>query len=223
MALRGERFDGHDHLAAAQAKGAAAAVVAAGTAAIEGLPMLEVTDTLAALGALGAAHLARARAQRPLPVLAISGAVGKTTTKELAAAALRAAFGDTLATFGNLNNVIGAPLTLLTLTDAHRAAVIECGSNAPGEIAHIAALVNPDVALVTNADAVREAIAAGAAELIVAGPEMAAAVAATGARATVAADAAPNRALSARASAPRPSAAARAASAAGASTPPSSE
>ena len=153
VALRGERFDGHDHLAAARDSGAAAALVEAGHRAVEGLPTVVVADTVRALGALGAAHLARARARRPLPVIAISGAVGKTTTKELVAAALRAAYGDTLATFGNLNNLIGAPLTLLTLTDAHRAAVIECGSNAPGEIGRIAALVSPDVALVTNADA----------------------------------------------------------------------
>ncbi|MDO9017385.1 MAG: UDP-N-acetylmuramoyl-tripeptide--D-alanyl-D-alanine ligase [Deltaproteobacteria bacterium] len=153
VALRGDRFDGHDHLAAALAKGAAAALVEAGARPVEGLPVVVVRDSVRALGALGAAHLARARAQRALPVIAISGAVGKTTTKELVAAALRAAYGETLATVGNLNNLIGAPFTLLSLTDAHRAAVIECGSNAPGEIARIAALVSPDVALVTNADA----------------------------------------------------------------------
>jgi UDP-N-acetylmuramoyl-tripeptide--D-alanyl-D-alanine ligase len=153
VALRGERFDGHDHLAAARAKGAVAALVEAGAAAVEGLPTVVVPDAVRALGALGAAHLARARDARALPVVAIGGAVGKTTTKELVAAALRAAYGETLATVGNLNNLIGAPFTLLSLTDAHRAAVVECGSNAPGEIARIAALVRPDVALVTNADA----------------------------------------------------------------------
>ncbi|MBK8693051.1 MAG: UDP-N-acetylmuramoyl-tripeptide--D-alanyl-D-alanine ligase [Deltaproteobacteria bacterium] len=153
VALRGERFDGHAHLEAAKAKGAAAALVEAGAPAVEAFPTVVVADTVRALGALAAAHLARARDHRPLPVIAISGAVGKTTTKELTAAALRAAYGETLATVGNLNNLIGAPFTLLSLTDAHRAAVIECGSNAPGEIARIAALVRPDVALVTNADA----------------------------------------------------------------------
>ncbi len=153
VALRGERFDGHDHLAGALGKGAAAALVEAGTAVVQGLPTVVVRDTVRALGALGAAHLAQARAHRALPVIAISGAVGKTTTKELTAAALRAAYGETLATVGNLNNLIGAPFTLLSLTDAHRAVVIECGSNAPGEIARIAALVYPDVALCTNADA----------------------------------------------------------------------
>ncbi len=153
VALRGEHFDGHDHLVAARDAGAVAALVEAGTPAVEGLPTVVVTDSLRALGAIGAMHLARARSQRALPVIAVSGAVGKTTTKELIAAALRAAYGDTLATVGNLNNLIGAPLTLLSLTDAHQAAVIECGSNAPGEIARIAALVRPDVALVTNADA----------------------------------------------------------------------
>lgn len=153
VALRGERFDGHHHLAAALAKGAAAALVEEGTPLIEGLPTVVVRDSVRGLGALGGAHLARARARQPLRVIAISGAVGKTTTKELTAAALRAAYGETLATVGNLNNLIGAPFTLLSLTAAHRAAVIECGSNAPGEIARIAALVLPDVALCTNADA----------------------------------------------------------------------
>jgi UDP-N-acetylmuramoyl-tripeptide--D-alanyl-D-alanine ligase len=153
VALRGERFDGHDHLAAAKDRGAVAALVEEGAPVVEGLATVVVRDTVRALGALGAAHLERARAKRSLPVIAISGAVGKTTTKELTAAALRAAYGETLSTVGNLNNLIGAPFTLLSLTDAHRAAVIECGSNAPGEIARIAALVHPDVALVTNADA----------------------------------------------------------------------
>lgn len=156
VALRGERFDGHDHLAAAVAQGARAAIVsrASGVSAASlGVPVVAVDDTLRALADLAARHLDRERARRVLPTVAVSGAVGKTTTKELLAAALRAAMGETLAPLGNLNNLVGAPITLLTLSPAHRAAVIECGSNAPGEIARIGAMLRPDVAVCMNADA----------------------------------------------------------------------
>jgi len=159
VALVGEHHDGHHHLASLAAARAGGAVVSRGRGrALGALPVIEVDDTVVALGALAHAHAARIRAERPIPVVAISGAVGKTTTKELLAAALGAAFGPTLSTFGNLNNRIGAPLTLLGLTREHRAAVIECGSNAPGEIAHIAQHIAPDVALCTNADAAHTAL-----------------------------------------------------------------
>jgi UDP-N-acetylmuramoyl-tripeptide--D-alanyl-D-alanine ligase len=92
------------------------------------------------------------RALGPVPTIAIGGAAGKTTTKELTAALARALFGDILATPGNLNNLIGVPMTILTLTDAHRAAVLECGTNQRGEIARLAEIVTPDVALVLNVD-----------------------------------------------------------------------
>ncbi len=78
--------------------------------------------------------------------------MGKTTTKELTAAAARALFGRTLATAGNLNNLIGVPLTVLGLDEQHQAMVIECGTNLPGEIARLARIVEPDVALVLNAE-----------------------------------------------------------------------
>lgn len=159
VALVGERHDAHHHLAAAIAAKAGALVVQRGRGRNLGaIPVVEVDDTLAALGALASAHAARIRALRPIPVVAVSGAVGKTSTKELLATAMTAAFGPTLATPGNLNNLVGAPLTLLGLTAAHRAAVIECGSNAPGEIARIAAMIAPDVALCTNADAAHTAL-----------------------------------------------------------------
>lgn len=151
VALRGERFDGHDHLAAAVAQGASALLVQRGAAVPEGVAAVEVDDTLVALGALARAHARRARGD--IPVVAISGAVGKTTTKELTAAALAAAAeGPCHATLGNLNNLVGAPFTLLGLGPAHRAMVVECGSNAPGEIARIAAMAAPHVALCMNAD-----------------------------------------------------------------------
>ena len=121
----------------------------------QGNPLLacfEVDDTLKALGSLARFHLNRVRAHHSLPTIAIGGAAGKTTTKELTAAMARALFGEILATPGNLNNLIGLPMTILTLTDSHHAAVLECGTNQRGEIAQLAAIVAPDVALVLNVD-----------------------------------------------------------------------
>lgn len=152
VALRGERFDGHLHVATAAARGAAAALVERDEGLPLGLPRVLVGDTTRALADLAAFHLERRRARSPLPTVAVSGAVGKTTTKELLAAGLSAVFGECLAPRGNLNNLVGAPVTALTLSDPHRAAVIECGSNAPGEIARIGAMARPDVAVCLNAD-----------------------------------------------------------------------
>lgn len=151
VALRGENHDGHGFLEDVAVRGAAAAIVERGRA-IDAIACIEVDDTLAALGALAKYHLARTTSATALPVIAIGGSAGKTTTKELTAAAARARFGETLATPGNLNNLIGVPMTLFTLTAEHRAAVIECGTNQRGEVARIAAMVTPDVAIVLNAD-----------------------------------------------------------------------
>jgi UDP-N-acetylmuramoyl-tripeptide--D-alanyl-D-alanine ligase len=150
VALRGVR-DGHEFLGPAALAGAAAAVVEHGRRHIN-LPSFEVYDTLGALGALARHHLHRMRSVSSLPVVAIGGAVGKTTTKEFAAAVMRALFGEILATPGNLNNLIGVPMTLLTLTDRHRAAVLECGTNQAGEIRRLSDILTPDIALVLNAD-----------------------------------------------------------------------
>ena len=158
VALRGERFDGHDFVVAAAAAGAAAAMVDQRWAAGQGdplpLPMLVVDDTRLALGTLASAW----RAHFSLPLIGVTGSNGKTTVKEMCAAILRAqarrdGFGEesVLATQGNLNNDIGLPLTLLRLRDYHRAAVIEMGMNHPGEIAYLTALARPTVAVVTNA------------------------------------------------------------------------
>jgi len=144
VALAGERFDGHSFLDAARAGGAAGALVA--RPAATALPQVVVGDTQAALTALAAAWRARSGAL----VLGVGGSNGKTTTKELLAAVLSGA-GPTLATRGNLNNHIGVPLTLLRLEPPHRYAVIEMGANHPGEIAALAALARPAIALVTNA------------------------------------------------------------------------
>jgi UDP-N-acetylmuramoyl-tripeptide--D-alanyl-D-alanine ligase len=151
VALRGAGSDGHDYLRQATARGAVAAIVATGRRH-PALDCIEVDDPLYALGQLARRHLARIRATRTLPLIAIGGAVGKTTTKELTAAAARALFGATLSTPGNLNNLIGVPMTIFTLTDAHKAAVLECGTNTRGEIPQLAQIVAPDVALVLNVD-----------------------------------------------------------------------
>ncbi|MGB3551017.1 MAG: UDP-N-acetylmuramoyl-tripeptide--D-alanyl-D-alanine ligase [Candidatus Binatus sp.] len=151
VAIRGALSDGHDYLPQAAARGAAAAIVATGRRH-PALDCIEVADTLAALGRLARRHLMRTRAARPLPLIAIGGAVGKTTTKELTAAAARALFGATLSTPGNLNNLIGVPMTIFTLTGEDRAAVLECGTNTRGEIPKLAQIVEPDVAMVLNAD-----------------------------------------------------------------------
>ncbi len=147
VALRGERFDGHDHLAAARAAGAVAALAEHGLDAAT-LPGLQVSDTLAALQ-----QLARGwRALHTLPLVAVTGSNGKTTVTQMVAAMLRAAHGDAaLATAGNLNNHIGVPLTLLRLHAGHRAAVVELGMNHAGEIALLAGLAQPTVVLVNNA------------------------------------------------------------------------
>jgi len=151
VALRGVASDGHDYLAQAAARGATAAIVATGRHR-PALDCIEVDDTLRALGNLARLHLTRTRAARPLPLIAIGGAVGKTTTKELTTAVVRALFGSTLSTPGNLNNLIGVPMTIFTLTSAHRAAVLECGTNTRGEIPQLAQIVEPDVAMVLNVD-----------------------------------------------------------------------
>ncbi len=147
LALKGERFDAHDFLAAAKAQGAAAAVVRRGTPAVEGLPFFEVADTLAALGRL-------ARARRRLlppssPVIAITGSSGKTSTKEM----IRAALGTRWrvhATAGNLNNLVGVPLTILAAPGDAEALVVEAGASVPGEIPALRAIIEPTIAVVTN-------------------------------------------------------------------------
>ncbi|MFM6985271.1 MAG: UDP-N-acetylmuramoyl-tripeptide--D-alanyl-D-alanine ligase [Hydrogenophaga sp.] len=147
VALAGERFDAHDFLPQARAAGAVAALARTGLAEA-GLPGVEVPDTRRAL-----AELARRwREQFNLPLIAVTGSNGKTTVTQMVASILRAAVGDAAhATQGNLNNDIGVPLTLLRLHAGHRLSVVELGMNHPGEIAAIAALAQPTVALVNNA------------------------------------------------------------------------
>ncbi|RMX04309.1 UDP-N-acetylmuramoyl-tripeptide--D-alanyl-D-alanine ligase [Corticibacter populi] len=147
VALVGERFDAHDFLTQARAAGAAAAIVQAGRAPAE-LPCIEVADTLEGLGALARQW----RRQFDMPVIAVTGSNGKTTVTQMLASILRAAYGDAaMATIGNLNNAIGVPLMALRLRAGQRAAVLELGMNHSGEIAELAAIAQPTVALVNNA------------------------------------------------------------------------
>ena len=147
IALSGPNFDGHDYLAAVAAQGAVAALVAREVPGVE-LPQLVVADTRVALGQLGA--LNRQAYQGPLA--AVTGSSGKTTIKEMLASILRAGLGGpVLATRGNLNNDLGAPLTLLELAPQHVAAVIELGANHVGEIAYTVGLTRPQVAIISNA------------------------------------------------------------------------
>jgi UDP-N-acetylmuramoyl-tripeptide--D-alanyl-D-alanine ligase len=147
VALRGDRFDANDLLLEAKDKGAAAAIAHRGWLPA-GLPGLEVGDSKLALGALAAGW----RARFSLPLIAVTGSNGKTTVTQMIAAVLRAWKPDEmLATQGNLNNDIGLPLTLLRLRAGHRVAVVELGMNHPGEIAYLANICQPTVALVNNA------------------------------------------------------------------------
>jgi UDP-N-acetylmuramoyl-tripeptide--D-alanyl-D-alanine ligase len=144
VALRTDRRDGHDFLVEAKARGAAAALVARPVPG-SGIAQLVVADPLAAFQAIAREH----RREFHSPVIGVTGSVGKTSTKDLLAALLGGSPG-VLATEGNLNNHLGVPLTLTKLDPAvHRAAVVEAGINSPGEMASLAAMIQPDHAIVT--------------------------------------------------------------------------
>ena len=173
VALRGENSDGHKHLPQAFAAGACAAI-----ADETGLrncaeserrfPLLIVRNTETALRNLAAGHRAKVN---PL-VVGVTGSAGKTTVKEWVAALLSSAF-KTHKTPGNFNNHLGLPLSILAMPDDTEVAVFEAGTNHPGEIAPLAALMRPDCAIITNVGPVHienfgsvEAIAAEKAELL---------------------------------------------------------
>jgi UDP-N-acetylmuramoyl-tripeptide--D-alanyl-D-alanine ligase len=146
VALRGERFDAHGFLGAAAAAGAAGAVVERiPEGAPVGLTYYVVQDTLVALGSLARHYRRQLRAR----VVAIVGSNGKTTTKELTRAALSGRY-RVHATAGNLNNLVGVPLTLLAAPSDTEALVVEVGTNVPGEVARLGAIVEPDAVLVTS-------------------------------------------------------------------------
>jgi len=146
VAIRGDRFDGHDFISEAENSGAVALIV---EHEVESdLPQLVVSDTTQALGDLAHYWLSR----NPVPLIAITGSNGKTTTKEIITSIL-SELGPVLATRGNLNNHIGVPLTLFELTQEHRYAVIEMGASGPGDIARLVEIAPPDVAVLTNVGA----------------------------------------------------------------------
>lgn len=146
VALQGPNFDGHEYAQAALAQGAVAALVERELPVA--IPQVVVPDTLHALSQF--AHVWRM--QFSYPVIGVTGSNGKTTSKEMLGSIL-AQRGACLVTRGNLNNHIGVPLTLLTLTAAHGSAVIEMGASNPGEIAHLTRLAAPTIGLITNAGA----------------------------------------------------------------------
>ena len=146
LALRGERFDGHDYLPDAVRDGAAAVIVSkAPQLRSLGVPVFEVRDTLVALGALGKYW----RKAWGKTIVGVAGSNGKTSTKDLLRASLERAY-NVHATTGNLNNRVGVPLTLLAMPPEAEVAVIELGTSLPGEVAILRDIVEPDIALVTS-------------------------------------------------------------------------
>jgi len=146
IAIRGEKFDAHDFLRDAARLGAAGAIVSRAMRALPaGFAVIVVDDTIRALQAVARAY----RASLPLTAICITGSNGKTSTKDLTAAVLAQKFSVTR-TEGNLNNHIGLPLTILRADSTHRAGIFEVGMNHPGEIAPLAAIAKPDIAIITN-------------------------------------------------------------------------
>src|ERR1044071_5736174 len=147
LALAGDKFDGHNFLAEVLEKGAAGVIIGEDRVPPAGLngPYITVVDTRRALGQLAA----RYRSDFKLPVVAVAGSNGKTTTKELIAAVLQRKF-STLWSEASFNNDIGVPLTLLKLEGHHEAAVFELGTNHPGELAPLVRMVQPEVGVITS-------------------------------------------------------------------------
>lgn len=143
IAIKGERFDGHDFIPKAFELGAAAVV---SSKPIEtGRPVVAVADTRLALGRIAAYY----RSLFSIPVIGITGSVGKTSTKEMIAAVLGTKY-RVHKTQGNLNNDIGLPMTLFGLDETHTAAVIEMGMSALGEISYLSKITQPNLAVITN-------------------------------------------------------------------------
>jgi UDP-N-acetylmuramoyl-tripeptide--D-alanyl-D-alanine ligase len=146
--LKGDRFDGHAFLAEVARKGATAPVVGPGPLPADlpaAVAVIVVDDPRRALGRLAA----RYRQDFDLPVVCVGGSNGKTTTKDLLASVLRS-LGPVLASEASFNNDIGVPLTLLRLDPSHRAAALEAGTNHPGELAPLAAMIRPRIGVITS-------------------------------------------------------------------------
>jgi len=148
VAVKGARFDGHAFAARAARRGAAAVVVAKKISVPKHVAVIRVKDTTRALGHIAAWH----RRRFDIPVVAVTGSTGKTTTKDLIAAVLSKKF-RVLKNVGTLNNQFGVPLTLLKLRPTHGAVVVECGTNQPGDIRALARIVRPTVCVYTNVGA----------------------------------------------------------------------
>jgi UDP-N-acetylmuramoyl-tripeptide--D-alanyl-D-alanine ligase len=168
IALIGERFDGHDFLQQAVEKGASGVIVSREGVTLSGIPVIHVDNTRKALQDLAAFH----RRRFHLPVIAITGSNGKTTTKDMTAAVLASRF-HVLKTEANFNNEIGLPLTLLKITEQHQAVVVEMGMRGKGEIRELACIAKPNIGMVTNVGETHierlgslEAIADAKAELV---------------------------------------------------------
>ncbi|MCQ9615886.1 bifunctional UDP-N-acetylmuramoyl-L-alanyl-D-glutamate--2,6-diaminopimelate ligase MurE/UDP-N-acetylmuramoyl-tripeptide--D-alanyl-D-alanine ligase MurF [Paenalcaligenes niemegkensis] len=148
VAIKGDHFDGHEYLLQAAEKGACGAIVETPNLSLT-LPQFVLGDTRQALLKIAAVW----RQKFDIPVVAVCGSNGKTTTKEMIASIFRSHFGvgNTVATIGNLNNDLGVPLSVLRLRANHQAAVFELGMNHPGEIAVLARIASPTIALVNNA------------------------------------------------------------------------
>jgi UDP-N-acetylmuramoyl-tripeptide--D-alanyl-D-alanine ligase len=151
LALKGEHFDGHTFARKALEKGAAGIIGERESLrelvqrSDEAVGLIEVGDTLAALHLLAQGY----RARFSIPLVAVTGSCGKTTTKDMLAA-IAGETGDTLKTNGNLNNLIGAPLMLLHIAPETRVAVIEIASNSPGEIGRLSQILNPTAGIITS-------------------------------------------------------------------------
>jgi UDP-N-acetylmuramoyl-tripeptide--D-alanyl-D-alanine ligase len=145
IAIRGPKFDGHDFIKDAMAQGAAAVIVSRKIPGLKNIPIVQVRDTTKALGHIAAFY----RRKFTISVVAITGSTGKTTTKEMVAAVLAKKY-KVLKNLGTENNQYGVPLTLLKLRASHQVAVLELGTNQPGDIRWLARIVRPTVTIFTN-------------------------------------------------------------------------
>jgi len=146
VALPGERFDGHDFVAAAAQQGARVLLVERPVSGVDPALQLEVRSSLEALGDLARFHRARWQGR----VIAVAGSVGKTTTRSSVTAVAAASGARVHSPRGNLNNLIGVPMVLLGLSEAHALSVVEIGTNRTGEVARLSQVSRPDVAVLTR-------------------------------------------------------------------------
>lgn len=155
VAISGSQFDGHEHLGAALSAGAKAALIEKPCQPISGLTLIQVPNTVQALGDLARAHARKWKAlSKANRLICITGSAGKTTTRVALAALLHSLKpGEVHTTAGNLNNLIGMPMVLFGLLPQHHIAIVEIATNAPGEIETLASIAEPDIGILTLIDA----------------------------------------------------------------------